>query len=123
MNSLGFTNIYTRIMGMTIGKDNQFANPNTVDEPVVPSPIASNNNHNNSGRRTKLHPEVPNSPNGRTPVLNFVIEDEDDEEDDRFFGKNGPTRKSQEAKGYLNYLYLYDLFIYTFIFTFIYSFT
>eukprot|EP00604_Paraphysomonas_vestita_P001973 CAMPEP_0174822096 /NCGR_PEP_ID=MMETSP1107-20130205/13199_1 /TAXON_ID=36770 /ORGANISM="Paraphysomonas vestita, Strain GFlagA" /LENGTH=122 /DNA_ID=CAMNT_0016040115 /DNA_START=218 /DNA_END=586 /DNA_ORIENTATION=- len=85
-------------MGMTIGKDNQFANPNTVDEPVVPSPIASNNNHNNSGRRTKLHPEVPNSPNGRTPVLNFVIEDEDDEEDDRFFGKNGPTRKSQEAK-------------------------
>ena len=37
MNSLGFTNIYTRIMGMTtINKDSQFANPNTAEQPSSP---------------------------------------------------------------------------------------
>ena len=98
MNSLGFSNIYTRIMGISIGKDNQFANPNTVEEHRIPSPI--NNNTNNNSTRTKLHPEVSRLSNDGTPVLNFVIEDEDElETNDRFFGKNVPTRRSQEPSG------------------------
>ncbi len=82
-------------MGMTIGKDQQFANPSEAEEPQIVIPPEKTNS-NSTHMTTKLHPDFKEDIDSdlKTPVLNFVIEDEEELSEDRFFGKG--TRRSQE---------------------------
>lgn len=101
MNNLGFTNIYTRIMGVAISHNN--TNSNSNNDPSSKSQQQSNQHSSNISSSPVVGKHVisteKNIPPSKqeTPVMNFVLDDDEDDDSSHDL-KQSPTTKHSTGK-------------------------
>jgi hypothetical protein len=107
MNNLGFTNIYTRIMGMAISHNNSnnsaSSASSSASSPTGTPGTGARNSSTATGTSSSLEKKSASQKKHETPVMDFVedLDDDGSEDERRYHTKNRKTnglRKNQHQQ-------------------------